>query len=321
MEKGKLTFKEGAVYEGELVNNVPNGKGKFTFAQGSYEGDFVDGKWHGKGKFTTADGNVYECSWVNGIQNGKGKVTYAKGGYYEGDFLNGNIHGKGKVTLRSGSVYEGEWVEEDWHGKGKYTMANGVIYEGDFVDGELNKGKMTKPNGDVYEGDLVKCEPYGKGKMKYHDGRVEEGNWKEGEFLGDDNFIADRKATEENEETKKNLEFDIWYEERAKKILLICSAICFGLGLIFGVVVLTDANSLSTGIFLGIWYGTGLGGVISLFPRLFRAHKESGKELSLGLTLVLSLFFMLIGPISLLIRILRMNYRIKKFKKQLSALG
>jgi len=256
--------------------------GKFNGVKWTYTGGILNGKCHGKGKLTFENGEVYEGDFVDDKPQGKGKQTVENGDVYEGDFIDGKPQGKGKFTYSNGGVYEGDVVYNMRHGKGKFTFG-GDVFEGDFVDNKPQKGKVTFANG-----------------------KVEEGNF-------DDIINSD--------EVKNNIEFNIWYEERAKKILLICSAICFGLGLIFGVVVLTDANSLSTGIFLGIWYGTGLGGVISLFPRLFRAHKESGKKLSLGLTLVLSLFFMLIGPISLLIRILRMNYRIKKFKKQLSALG
>jgi len=39
----KLTFENGNVYEGETLNGVPHGKGKFVFSYGSvYEGDFVE---------------------------------------------------------------------------------------------------------------------------------------------------------------------------------------------------------------------------------------------------------------------------------------
>jgi len=181
-------YDNGDVYEGDLVNDVPNGKGKYT----------------------TANGNVFECDWVDGKPHGKGKVTYAEGGYYEGDFLDGLRHGKGKVTLRSGSIYEGEWFGDNWHGKGKYTMANGNVYEGNFVDDELHNGKMITANGDVYEGDLVKCEPYGKGRMTYSDGRVEEGKWKEGEFIGMNNVDPEeaKKALEDFQEASKRLDED-----------------------------------------------------------------------------------------------------------------
>ena len=49
--KGKLELPEGAVYEGNLIDGVPNGKGKVTKADGLvvYEGDWADANMHGAG--------------------------------------------------------------------------------------------------------------------------------------------------------------------------------------------------------------------------------------------------------------------------------
>ena len=48
----KFEFNKG-IYEGEAVDEIPNGKGKLTFegTLGYYEGDFVNGSFHGYGKF------------------------------------------------------------------------------------------------------------------------------------------------------------------------------------------------------------------------------------------------------------------------------
>jgi len=44
----KITFKNGSIYEGEILNRMPDGKGKLTFPDGSvYEGEFLSGKRHG----------------------------------------------------------------------------------------------------------------------------------------------------------------------------------------------------------------------------------------------------------------------------------
>ena len=46
MEKGKVTFSDGTVYEGDLVNGKPHGKGKKTYKDGKVEeGDWEDGKF------------------------------------------------------------------------------------------------------------------------------------------------------------------------------------------------------------------------------------------------------------------------------------
>jgi len=107
-----------AVYEGDMVNGKPHGKGKLIFYDKSgneavYEGDFIDGKLHGKGKYTDKWG-VYEGDFANDNKNGKGKLTYADGNIYEGDFMDGWPHGKGKAIYPDGTVLEGNWKEGEF---------------------------------------------------------------------------------------------------------------------------------------------------------------------------------------------------------------
>jgi len=130
---------------------------------------------------------------------------------------------------------------------------------------------------------------------------------------------------------REELEFDIAWEKRAKKIILICSAICGGLGLIIGVVIGIKEGGISlfVGGFLGgLWIGTGLGGAISLVPRFFRhqieAHDRGGEkaeEHAITFNFIMFFFLLFAGPLGLLIRVLRINHRIKDFEEQLSALG
>lgn len=54
-------------YEGELVNGIPNGKGKMTSAKGDvYDGEWKDGYKNGIGKMTSARGRIVEGLWENG---------------------------------------------------------------------------------------------------------------------------------------------------------------------------------------------------------------------------------------------------------------
>ena len=85
-------------------------KGKWTYSDGSsYEGEMLDGEFHGKGKYTWASGDVYEGDWVIGERNGKGKFTFADGDIFEGYYVNGKRDGKGKYTFANGQVEEGYW--------------------------------------------------------------------------------------------------------------------------------------------------------------------------------------------------------------------
>jgi TM2 domain-containing membrane protein YozV len=130
-------------------------KGKRTYSDGRvYEGDLVNGKWqHGKGKLTLPDGSVYEGDFVYDEVQGKAKMTSPDGFVYEGDFFNSYMHGKGKLRFPDGSVYEGDFVKRQMTGKGNFIFSDGRHYEGDFVNAKRDgKGKMSYPDGKVEEG-------------------------------------------------------------------------------------------------------------------------------------------------------------------------
>jgi hypothetical protein len=141
-EQGTLTGKfEGVditfVYTGGVLNGQMHGKGKSTWSDGTVlEGDWVHNRLHGKGKMTSQEG-VYEGDFVDGLSSGKGKMTYADGQVYEGDYADGMRTGRGKMTNAAGAVYEGGFVDGKFHGKGKITNPDGSVYEGDFADGKI----------------------------------------------------------------------------------------------------------------------------------------------------------------------------------------
>ncbi len=124
-----LKYKSGTIYDGEVVNNVPNGKGKMTFTSGSvYEGDFVNGKYEGKGKYIFNNGDIYEGGFVNGKRSGKGKFTFTSGKVQEGDWEDDKfINGEKAPTLKPFSADNGKYGFKDESGKiiiqPKYDLA------------------------------------------------------------------------------------------------------------------------------------------------------------------------------------------------------
>jgi len=64
-------FDNGDTYEGNWVNDVINGYGKYTWSSGDvYEGNQVNGLINGYGKYTLSSGEVYyEGNWVNGAMS------------------------------------------------------------------------------------------------------------------------------------------------------------------------------------------------------------------------------------------------------------
>jgi len=112
-------------------------KGKLIMENGVYEGDVVNYEPHGKGKKTFDDGSAYEGEWENGLPNGKGIYLFSCGHIYKGDFINGEMTGKGKTKYASDDVcsYEGDYVNGKPHGIGKMIFSSGNICEGEFENG------------------------------------------------------------------------------------------------------------------------------------------------------------------------------------------
>jgi hypothetical protein len=77
-----------------------SGSGKLTGPEGTYEGDFVQGRRHGVGLQLYRSGDEYYGSWRFGKFDGKGKYFDSKSGvtrdgvWKSGNFMSSNI----KVT-------------------------------------------------------------------------------------------------------------------------------------------------------------------------------------------------------------------------------
>lgn len=119
------------VYEGEVnEEGKRHGKGKYTWSNGNiYEGDFVEGKCTGTGKYIFANGNLYEGGFENGQRTGYGKLTRINGEIYEGDWADDKKNGKGKYTWPDGFVYEGEFKDDDFSNIADINQALTVIFK------------------------------------------------------------------------------------------------------------------------------------------------------------------------------------------------
>ena len=65
--------------------NCFNGYGVFTSSEGTYKGNWKNGKVHGTGVFV---GILYT---------------------YDGEYVNGKKHGPGKKTFANGTIQKGQW--------------------------------------------------------------------------------------------------------------------------------------------------------------------------------------------------------------------
>ena len=138
----KFEFRTG-IYEGEAIDNIPNGKGKVTFEDGGYyEGDFVNGQFHGKGKCQLNGFGFYDGTWsdnhfIEGKVIAESNIlpSYTAGTVFEGKFDHFILNGEGRTTCANGDVYEGVFINGKLNGKGKLTLCDGTIIEGDWEDG------------------------------------------------------------------------------------------------------------------------------------------------------------------------------------------
>lgn len=140
-EKSTIKYSDGSTFEGEVnADNQAHGKGKRTYSDGVYIGDFLNDNKHGKGKWTGNDGGTFEGDFASNSATGKGKYNWPNGDSYEGEVANWWRTGKGKYTWKNGDVYEGDFLNNLHHGKGKKTYADGKVEDGIWENG-IFKGK------------------------------------------------------------------------------------------------------------------------------------------------------------------------------------
>ncbi len=112
-------------YTGECKNGLAEGYG-VSIGKDKYEGYFHKGELNGKGKYSWGkgqwEGDIYEGGWKNGLMHGMGKYIYANGDIFEGNFINNKSNGKGKSISANGSKYIGHYKDDEKNGYGKLTL-------------------------------------------------------------------------------------------------------------------------------------------------------------------------------------------------------
>ena len=154
-----------------------------------YEGDYMDGKYHGKGKFTYLDGATYLGEWKNGRKHGQGTFSFPYGDKYVGEYKNGKMEGQGTYFWKNGDKYVGNQKDEKKHGPGTFTWANGNKREGEWKDGKpVGHSILTWANGNKYEGRWKNEKMHGKGTFTFSNGHKYVGEYKDGKENGFGSF-------------------------------------------------------------------------------------------------------------------------------------
>lgn len=63
----KINYPNGEVYDGQVYEGIPNGKGKMRDSNGNvFEGNFIAGHPNGTGTLVTAEGNKFKACYNHG---------------------------------------------------------------------------------------------------------------------------------------------------------------------------------------------------------------------------------------------------------------
>ena len=143
-----------------------------------YEGDYVNSLKEGDGRFNQPNGDYYIGQFYKDVANGKGTQYNVFGKIiYEGDFVDGNINGNGKLFYEEGSYYKGEFKDGKRHGFGEeydknwvklrfVTYENGECVKSDEVDGHEEEGGENGEEEGGREGAEGGEAEYGEGAPK-----------------------------------------------------------------------------------------------------------------------------------------------------------
>ncbi|MCF0195683.1 MAG: protein kinase [Bacteroidaceae bacterium] len=85
-------------YTGEVIDGIPNGKGKGKYSYGTYEGEYKNGQMDGEGTFKESGGAVFKGSFKEDLYV-NGTLTTTNGDYFKG-------------TMKDGAPSKGIWYDK-----------------------------------------------------------------------------------------------------------------------------------------------------------------------------------------------------------------
>lgn len=129
-------------YEGLWLpeSGLPHKYGAMKYVNGTYTGEWKDGKRHGEGTFIYESKEddqgerrnlyrEYQGSWVENKKHGYGTMLYVDGTVYEGEWSNDRKQDQGTIKYPDGSRYSGEWKKGKKHSWGVFTDPHGYQYD------------------------------------------------------------------------------------------------------------------------------------------------------------------------------------------------
>ena len=140
----------------ELTNKDNNNKIYIkNYPEGKYEGQLVNNMREGKGKLYYIDnedymGKISTGEWKNDLRNGKGVEIWKDGERFVGDFINDKREGYGVYYYAGGDRYEGNFKNNKKEGQGVYYYKNGNRQMGNFYnDNPIGKAVLLTVSNEV----------------------------------------------------------------------------------------------------------------------------------------------------------------------------
>lgn len=139
---GVCVFEDGTKYDGQWEKGMPEGKGKLTRSDGTWEeGEFCMGHFmEGQVRERLYTGCIYEGGYEYPDILLGGILRYPDGRAYTGDYDEVYPHGQGKMTYPGGAYFTGSFACNVAHGKGVFNFPDGSSEEAEFINGRLIAG-------------------------------------------------------------------------------------------------------------------------------------------------------------------------------------
>ena len=200
-QKKRKVYTDGATYEGELCDGLPNGEGVLKKDSYSYQGSQSHGQPHGRGVMTfEKSGWRFDGEFFAGEPIRCCVTRMGSGVVYEGEVRGFKRHGEGKVTWENNdpedpdsgpSFYSGNWNQGVMEGRGTLTCQSGggkgCVWECGWHNGKQEgfgtlKWTHGTMSGSVFQGVWKDGERL-CGKLQYASGAVKEGQFSGGKIV------------------------------------------------------------------------------------------------------------------------------------------
>lgn len=100
----RLEYSNGDVYEGQLKDGEPSGRGSMQYADEPSSDRLENSLVR------------YQGEWLAGKHHGQGTKDWGDGMVYTGEFKHGKMHGQGRYVLEDGYVMEGRFEADEFMG-------------------------------------------------------------------------------------------------------------------------------------------------------------------------------------------------------------